>query len=169
MGTIITTRFIQTAAAVIASKEGDYYQIQTCDQVASIFGTSIPPPAIAIKYLQCLNATVDLPIPVNADFYGSPEQIGASLALTFGMALWMSILLHLVGVEIYLNLTPAESTRLRSISYERQLECGLAHPGSAGITSDRWGDAPAWVRPERTDRIQSIARVPASLESTAQK
>jgi hypothetical protein len=160
MGTIITTRFIQTAAAVIVSKEGDYYQIQTCDQVASIFGTSIPPPAIAIKYLQCLNATVDLPIPVNADFYGSPEQIGASLALTFGMALWMSILLHLVGVEIYLNLTPAESTRLRSISYERQLEGGFAHPGSAGITSDRWGDAPAWVRPERTDRIQCIARVP---------
>ena len=160
MGTIITTRVIQTAAAAIISKEGQYYQIQTCDQVASIFGASIPPPVIAIKYLQCLNATVDLPIPVNANLYGSQEEIGASLGLGFGMALWMSILLHLVGVEIYLNLTPAEGTRLRSISYERQLEGGFAHPGSAGITSDRWGDAPAWVRPERTDRIQCIARVP---------
>ena len=168
-GTIITARIIQTVAAAIISKEGNYYQLQTCDQVASIFGASIPPPAIAIKYLQCLNATVDLPIPVNANFYGSPEKIGASLGLAFGMALWVSILLHIVGVEIYLNLTPAETTRLRSISYERQLEGGFAHPGSAGITSDRWGDAPAWVRPERTDNIQNIALLPASLLPTVEK
>jgi len=62
--------------------------------------------------------------------------------------MWIAIFLHDVGVEIYLNLTPAEGERLREVSYERQLEAGFEHPGSVGLTVDRWGDAKAWV-PER--------------------
>lgn len=50
-------------------------------------------------------------------------------------------MLHIIGVEIYLNLTPRESERLRRVSYEKQLEAGFDNPGSAGLTSDRWGDA----------------------------
>jgi hypothetical protein len=170
MGTIITSRVIQFAAANVISRQGNYYQVRTCDQVASIYGNSgIPPPDVAAKYLQCLNATVDLHLVVTANLHGSKEQVGASLGLGFGMALWLSILLHLVGVEMYLNLTPSESHRLRSVSYYRQLEAGLAHPGSSGITADRWGDAPAWVRPERSDRIQSIARVPSSVVPIVEK
>ncbi len=30
------------------------------------------------------------------------------------------------------------------VSYEKQLEAGYKHPGSAGITVDRWGDSAAW-------------------------
>jgi hypothetical protein len=41
-------------------------------------------------------------------------------------------------------MTPAESERLRMVSYEKQLEAGFEHPGSAGLTVDRWGDAPVW-------------------------
>lgn len=52
--------------------------------------------------------------------------------------------MHVVGVEIYLNLTTAESERLRVVSYEKQLEAGMKHPGSAGLAADRWGDALAW-------------------------
>ena len=58
--------------------------------------------------------------------------------------MWLGVFLHTIGAEIYLNLTPAESERLRMVSYERQLEAGYKHPGSAGLTVDRWGDAPAW-------------------------
>lgn len=64
--------------------------------------------------------------------------------MSFGMALWVAIFLHLVGVEIYLALTPRESNRLRQVSYERQMEKGFKSPGSAGLTSDRWGDAETW-------------------------
>lgn len=49
--------------------------------------------------------------------------------------------MHLVGIEIYLQMTPRESARLRRVSYEKQLEAGMKHPGSAGLTTDRWGDA----------------------------
>jgi hypothetical protein len=81
------------------------------------------------------------------------------------MALWMAILLHLVGVEMYLNLTPGETNRMRTVSYERQLEAGFAHPGSAGITADRWGDAHPW-QPERRDTavsIQSVERTSSTM------
>ena len=57
---------------------------------------------------------------------------------------WLALFLHVVGVELYLNLTPAESARLRMVSYEKQLKAGFKHPGSAGLTADRWGGAPTW-------------------------
>jgi hypothetical protein len=52
--------------------------------------------------------------------------------------------MHLVGVEIYLALTPRESSRLRQVSYEKQLAAGFKNPGSAGFAIDRWGDAEKW-------------------------
>ena len=70
---------------------------------------------------------------VNADFNGGgPEQVGASLQIGFGMALWVALFLHGVGVESYLNLKPKERERLRMVSCERQLEAGFENPGSAG-------------------------------------
>ncbi|PMD41984.1 hypothetical protein L207DRAFT_485407 [Hyaloscypha variabilis F] len=155
MGTIITARLIQLAAAAIISRIPDYYQVQTCGQVASNYG-GMPSAMNSSMYPQCSNATASIPVVVTADMHGSPEQMGASLGLSFGMALWMSILLHLVGVEIYLNLTPGETHRMRLVSYERQLEAGFDHPGSTGITADRWGDAPAW-QPERRDRPEKTS------------
>jgi hypothetical protein len=143
MGTIVTARAIQTITALIITEIKDYYQIQTCGEVASDYGP-IPPPQVAGMYFQCLNSTADTKVIVNANFHGGPEQVGASLGLGFGMALWMAILLHALGVEIYLNLTAGENHRLRKVSYERQLEAGFKHPGSAGLTTDRWGDAPTW-------------------------
>ena len=58
--------------------------------------------------------------------------------------MWLALFLHAVGVEIYLSLTPREANRLRQVSYERQMERGFKHPGSAGLTVDRWGDAEPW-------------------------
>ena len=56
--------------------------------------------------------------------------------------------MHFIGVEIYLKLTPAESERLRVVSYEKQLKAGFKHPGSAGLVVDRWGDAAPWEPPQ---------------------
>jgi hypothetical protein len=92
--------------------------------------------------------TTDGMIAVAANFGSSSrEQLQASMELNFGMAAWIAIFLHTVGVEIYLSLTPAEGERLRKVSYEKQLEAGMKNPGSAGLTVDRWGDAEKWVVP----------------------
>jgi hypothetical protein len=56
----------------------------------------------------------------------------------------MAIFLHLVGLEIYLRLTPAEQERLRRVIYDKQLKAGLKNPGSAGLTVDRWDAEKKW-------------------------
>ncbi|KAH8687302.1 hypothetical protein BGZ60DRAFT_438897 [Tricladium varicosporioides] len=154
LGTIITERLIQMASAEIISRIGSYYQIQSCNEVAFQVGARA---AAAMYPKDCPFGYIGNPkILVHAstiDVVG-PQSVGAALGLSFGMALWLAIFMHLIGVEIYLNLTPRESERLRAVSYERQLEAGFKYPGSGGLTSDRWGDAPRW-KPKRSESLSS--------------
>ncbi|KAL8764697.1 MAG: hypothetical protein Q9209_007920 [Squamulea sp. 1 TL-2023] len=137
LGTIITLRIIMILAALIASTMSYYDTIMTCGELLSILGTS---QQVNARYPQCgqPGSTVDTRAIVQAKFGDQPEQVGSALRLSFGMAVWMALFLHAAGVEIYLNLTPRESNRLRQVSYEKQLEKGLSPAGSAGLTSDRW-------------------------------
>jgi hypothetical protein len=143
LGTIITTRLIMIISALIITIP-DYYTTRSCDKIAFIYRSSN---LFEKYYTQCSNPnqTVDGVVVVKAKFVvGRPKQIGASLGISFGAAIWLALFLHLVGLEIYLALSPRESNRLRQVSYERQMERGFKNAGSAGLTSDRWGDAEAW-------------------------
>ncbi|KAL3426667.1 hypothetical protein PVAG01_00176 [Phlyctema vagabunda] len=148
MGTIITVRLIQITAALSISAIGSYYTTMTCQQLASQYDGGPDESAdFAAYYPQCANASA-LPfqrVTVLAKFEDQSEQIGVSLGLPFGMALWLALLIHLIGVEIYLNMTPRETERLRKVSYQKQLERGFKNPGSAGLTVDRWGDSEPYV------------------------
>ncbi|KAK3117582.1 hypothetical protein LTR53_000907 [Teratosphaeriaceae sp. CCFEE 6253] len=86
----------------------------------------------------------------------NPMEISAALAMPFGTAGWIALVLHTIAVEIYLRLTPVESDRLRQVSYERQLERGFRRPGYAGLTVERFGDG-APYRPSQPDHGQSPA------------
>ena len=150
LSTIVTLRLIMVLSALISSSlsGGPYYTTMLCGEISSLYDDDARQNNVTARYPQCgglpgsTNATRVI---VQSRFAnGQPEQIGASLRVSFGMALWMALVLHLVGVEIYLNLTPREGTRLRQVSYERQMEKGLKPFGSAGLTVDRWGDAEAW-------------------------
>ncbi|KAI9751165.1 MAG: hypothetical protein M4579_006183 [Chaenotheca gracillima] len=144
LGTIVTLRLIMVLSALITTMIKSYYTTMSCDEIAFIYGNNA---SVEQFYPQCSG-----PIPLVADLVvvhaefgsGRPEEIGASLRMGFGMAMWLAIFMHLAGVEIYLALTPRESNRLRQVSYERQMERGFKNPGSAGLTSDRWGDAEPW-------------------------
>lgn len=147
LGVIITTRIIMVIAAQVSTAVGKYYVPMICDEIVFVQDSLTHNNTM---YPQCsiANMTVDGMIAVAANF-GSDrrEQLQASLELNFGMAAWLSIFLHTIGVEIYLNLTPAEGECLRRISYAKQLEAGMKNPGSAGLTVDRWGDADEWIMP----------------------
>jgi len=144
LGTIITLRLIMILSAIIATKHSQYYTTMTCGEIGSIYNSAN---AANELYPACAapGATAATHVVVQADFGQQPEQIGVSLRISFGMAMWLALILHLVGVEIYLALTPRESNRLRQVSYERQMERGFKNPGSAGLTADRFGDAEPWV------------------------
>ncbi|KAK5704875.1 hypothetical protein LTR97_001986 [Elasticomyces elasticus] len=83
---------------------------------------------------------------VNADFASEdPIALSASLAIPFGTAGWLALILHTIAIELYLRLTPVESDRLRRVSYERQLERGFKRPGYSGLVAERLGDAAPYV------------------------
>lgn len=136
LGTIVTLRLIIILSAFISSQISNYNTTITCGELLSILDTN---ESVNAAYTSCgqPGSTIDTLAIVPAKFGDMPEQIGSALRLGFGMALWMALFLHATGVEIYLNLTPRESNRLRQVSYKRQLERGLSPAGSAGLTSDR--------------------------------
>lgn len=144
-GSIITLRLIMIISALIISADGGYYRAMPCSQIAFVQDSR---EEFQAKFPQCfaVNGTTDDWVAVKASFDGK-AQVGTALGLNFGMAGWLALFMHAVGVEIYLRLTPRESERLRVVSYQRQLEAGFSHPGSSGLTVDRWGDAEPWRPP----------------------
>ncbi|CAD0055906.1 unnamed protein product [Aureobasidium pullulans] len=71
----------------------------------------------------------DLPVVVTVDFSSdNAMELSAALAVPFGTAGWLALLLHTIAIEVY-------------VSYERQLERGFSRPGYAGLVPERFGDA----------------------------
>ena len=67
-------------------------------------------------------------------------------------------------VSQQIHLTPRESERLRQVSYERQIEAGMSHPGSAGLTAERLGDANPFVSHDKANEDTGPACYTGSLQ-----
>ncbi|OCL13807.1 hypothetical protein AOQ84DRAFT_412009 [Glonium stellatum] len=132
---IITGRILLRIAPAVANRVGSYYAVASCNEIAFEYGSL---EAATLFYPQCAMDAVNT---------GMPENISTNLGVSFGVTVWISLFLHMVGMEVYIALTPAESERLRVVSYEKQLEAGFDNPGSAGLTIERWGDATTWAPP----------------------
>ncbi len=158
-GIIITMRFIFIISSLILSAIGSYYGTMPCDKL-EFMSRDGGENNFSERYPQCNtpNMTVDGETTVHGSFQ-SAEGVAVLFQMTFGMAGWIALFMHLVGVEIYLALTPAESERLRVKSYERQLEAGYENPGSAGLTVDRWGDAAPWQPPAQAVVMKGLNTV----------
>ncbi|KAI3323353.1 hypothetical protein HD806DRAFT_544108 [Xylariaceae sp. AK1471] len=140
-GSIITERVLMIIVQSIPTSEPRYYAMP-CDKVDSMLGnyTLALYPACASFY------SGEVPyqnVAVRAEFNHptSVVEVAAALDAAFGAVLWLSFILSIVGVEIYLHLTSAETERLRRISCGRQLEAGMKNPGSVYLASDRLRDA----------------------------
>ncbi|KAK3708404.1 hypothetical protein LTR37_011500 [Vermiconidia calcicola] len=143
---IITLRFGQMAAVQVVSRMGGFYIQMSCGQIAYMEG-NIP------FYPSCTAGGDTAFTAVEANIYTQVgvEEAAAAYQMAFGQAGTIALILHAVLVEVYFHLTPAESERLRAVSYEKKLELGFRKPGSGGLTSDRLGDAPRW-RPATASR-----------------
>ncbi|PVH92313.1 hypothetical protein DM02DRAFT_282318 [Periconia macrospinosa] len=145
---IITNRLILVLSAQIISRVGSYYTSWPCAKLAFTIKDDVKTAELYPECASYFNGSDLLKqASVHANFGddGTGAEVGAAFNMTFGMALWLALLLHAVGVEIYLHLTPRETERLRNVSYQRQLEAGMKKPGSGGLTSDRLGDSYQWV------------------------
>lgn len=150
LGTIITVRLIMPIASVIIGRLGNYFMAVRCEQLAFSAG-----PDVAQSYADCQADPHGWTL-VEGNLYNPTglAQVIAAFQLTFGMACWVALTLHACGIELYLNLTPAEAERLRNVSYERQLERGLTPAGSAGLTVDKLGDAAPWVPAQKEEMAE---------------
>jgi hypothetical protein len=188
MGCIITVRIILAISSAIISISPAYYMAQPCDKVDLIIGKE----QTIERYPDCAafynGSHPDQNVLVLGNFNGDADEIGTALNLTFGMALWLALFIHALGVEIYvsllasffrllarsetyeltlgafiyqLQLTPRESRRLREISYSRQLEAGFKNPGRAGLTVDKFGDSEPWV----SEKLQPLERPQLGLSN----
>ncbi|EEQ88587.1 uncharacterized protein BDCG_03707 [Blastomyces dermatitidis ER-3] len=150
---IITLRFIQIIMTVIISPGGQYYGARLCSQVDYTIGEN----RTRALYPDCdafySGADLNKQVLVQAKYLGGGNEInaGAAFGLAFGPSMWLAFALHAIGIEIYLRLTPCEAERLRTVSYQRQQEAGMANPGRAGLTADRLGDAAIWKPTYSTD------------------
>jgi len=128
LGTPITVRMLMPVSAVIIGRIGGYYTSISCEQIAHAGATysSRPDPDASGKFAAC-QADPTGWAAVKADLY-DPQSVAeamAGLQMGFGMAGLLAFVVHAVAVELYLGLTPAESERLRRVSYERRVERGL--------------------------------------------
>lgn len=143
-GAIISLRPISMIAAQIISRIGGYYTPMPCKVVAFLVENpkrfvSLFPACAAFASGQEPEAWTLVTAKFSADV-SSAAQPAAAFHLAFAMGSWLALLIHAVGVELYLHLTPVEAERLRKVSYQRQLEAGMRHPGNAGLTATRLGD-----------------------------
>ena len=76
-----------------------------CGKINSILQS---PPLVNKLYFQCVgssNTTISEHqiVIVKADWYGRGEQKAATLDLLFSGGLWLALVLHAVGVELYVS------------------------------------------------------------------
>jgi hypothetical protein len=128
-------------AVQIMSAMGDWHTIRPCAQIAYVSEDD------ARSYAECAayfaGSNPDALAIVHVNFSGTTTEIGASLGVPFGMAVWLGLAIHAIGVEFYvsialltflvytypdwsqLNLTSSETERLRVLSAERRAEAGM--------------------------------------------
>jgi len=110
---VITARVIMLAAREIITIIGTYYSIWRCDEIIALLAD---PQTIQSSFPQCVAEGVNpssLWVAVHASTRDGPLYTASAVRATNGMALWIATLMHIVGVEYYINKTePANQVRL---------------------------------------------------------
>lgn len=172
-------RIIVIIMAVIVGKTPkDYYTVRPCAMIDHIYGGNqtrvLRVYPVCSAYYSGADPSQHVPVPVGVAADG-PERIASAINTSFGASAYLAFLLHALAVELYLRLTPAETERLRRVSYERQKEAGMKNPGNAGLTAQRLGDADPWsLEPPQSgsngstdEKYLRIARRPVPTERGA--
>ncbi|CAK1360214.1 hypothetical protein CB0940_06296 [Cercospora beticola] len=129
MGTIITSRITEFIASPIIIRIGGWYGVWTCNEIDFLY-SQLGMPFPGSEYPTCVmpdgSIIRDLYVAVKAvHSLERPEQFGTSHTQPFGAMLWLSIVVHIIGVEFYLSMTSKETERLRQVSHRKRVEAGL--------------------------------------------
>jgi hypothetical protein len=114
----ITARIIMVCARQIVSDIGSYYSTWRCDEVLSVLRDV---DALNAKYPQCagISNLSSVHVAVHAATRADRLSFASSVRVTFGMALWLSLVMHIIGVEFYIRATESMNKHRRGFVLER--------------------------------------------------
>jgi hypothetical protein len=107
-GSIITARIVLIISALAISASDNYYTSRPC----TVLSYTHKSEAQTLEYYPAcasfFNGTnLGQEAIVHASMSnGISSEIGAALGVSFGMALWMALIIHAVGVEVYVSIRP---------------------------------------------------------------
>ncbi|KAF8607563.1 hypothetical protein BDV93DRAFT_541817 [Ceratobasidium sp. AG-I] len=111
---VITARILGIITRTIISFSGSYYAVWTCDEISFLLNSSSD---AASRFPVCGTGAdpKHVHVPVHASIHEDPINFGSSMRVSFGMALWIAMLIHVVGVEIYIRGTESYQWPPRSL------------------------------------------------------
>ncbi|CUA74766.1 hypothetical protein RSOLAG22IIIB_05706 [Rhizoctonia solani] len=121
-GALVTTHVTVAVSARIIARIASYYTTMRCSEIRYVINSD----RIPTDFPECSTPEAI----ANPDGYyvavkavWEQERLGQSSAIrvTFGMSMLLAIVLHCVGVEIYIRATRDESDKLREWSRKRRL------------------------------------------------
>ncbi|CAE6477737.1 unnamed protein product [Rhizoctonia solani] len=120
-GALVTTKVTAILSAHVITAIDTYYSLWRCAEVEYVLESA---DALAQAYPQCATAAAlsnpkGFYVAVHASWREGQLGKGSALRASYGMALWIAMILHGVGIELYLRMTIRESKRLRELSERR--------------------------------------------------
>jgi len=129
---ILTMRLIMYIMSNLAKffAPNGYKTVSTCKQLIFMYeDKSFPLSELFERYSVCANvvdSSETVYVVVNAFMKRArPEELAAILGLTFGPAMWMAQVIHVLAAEWYLNETKREDERLKEVSRLRRKAAGM--------------------------------------------
>ena len=91
-------------SAQIVSAAGNFWTVQNCAKLLDVIGDA---QQLVESYPSCASLidanNLQAATAVKANFGGSVEQLMSAMNITFGMAGWLALGLHAIGVEVYVS------------------------------------------------------------------
>ncbi|KAJ7347607.1 hypothetical protein DFH08DRAFT_868325 [Mycena albidolilacea] len=103
---VLTARLIALPARAIMTVIGTYYTVWRCDEVINLLRA---PETIQGSFPQCTSGInpADVYVAVHASTRDLPLHVASAARAAQGMALWIAIVIHIIGVEFYIFQTDA--------------------------------------------------------------
>lgn len=118
---------ILLSLAITFLSPDSFYSVYTCRHLDTMYTSyNSSTDALLEKYPACgMIENEKLMVIVPAQFSERREEVGSVLGITFGVAVWIAIVLHVLGTELYLSKTEDEDQRLRKASEIRRSVRGV--------------------------------------------
>ncbi|CAE6477511.1 hypothetical protein ACGC1H_007639 [Rhizoctonia solani] len=120
-GALVTTKVTALLSAQVITAINTYYSLWMCSEIGYVLKSA---DTLTQTFPQCATSRAlsnpnNVYVAVHASWKEDQLGQGSAIRASYGMALWIAMILHAVGVELYLRLTLSESKKLRELSERR--------------------------------------------------